>query len=107
MPNCFSLTRKSDPEAGSVSLVKIDEEMCVRFLAPVDPVKWHCYWYDIIGFALACGKSFEDQRARSAERLAQLPSDDQYGRECEQHITDMINWLDANFISDAWYSNVR
>lgn len=106
MPNCFQLTRKSDLSAGPVSLMKIDKEMCAHFNAPVDPVKYHAYWYDIIGFSLAMGRSFGDQRAEFKEQLIKLSEkqEDLYHAAEVQHLLDVCNWLDANFISDAFYS---
>lgn len=87
MPNCFTLTRKSDPAAGPVDLVTIDEEMCQHFNKPVDSERWLHDWYDLIGFGLACGKDW----AGLHEVFKGSPE-----------LVEIIDWLEANFITDAW-----
>lgn len=84
MPNCFSLTRKSDPSAGPVSLQLIDDEMREHFGEEPDPKNWYLYWYETIGFSLACGKDWEWIRKNNEARV---------------HI---VKWLEENFIVDAW-----
>lgn len=96
MPNCFQLVRKTDPEASPVVFTTIDTEMCRHFNVKCDPVEWHHGWYDIIGLSLAYGKTFDQLKETYIG----------YIREAEDawdiHMLDIINWLDANFVSDAW-----
>lgn len=92
MPNCFSLTRKSNPEAGPVPLTTVDEELCKFLGMPVDPKRYCGEWYSHIGFALACGKSF----AQIREDMAKI--EDEY---TELYIK-MVDWFSEHFISDCW-----
>ncbi len=94
MPNCFSLTRKSDPASGPVPFNVIDEEMCAYFGVPCHPTAWYCYWYDTIGFALAMGKSFEWMRDKIKEGVE--------SEKDKAHSLKIIDWLDENFTPDAW-----
>lgn len=96
MPNCFSLTRKSG--GGPVSLTQIDEEMCRHFGVACHPTKWYHYWYDTIGFDLACGGTFAKMRAKLIEQI----SEDDPESEWDKRTLEIVDWLDANFESDAW-----
>ena len=60
MPNSFSLTRKSNMDAGPVSLQQIDNEMCADFGLVPDPNNSYHLWVNIIGLTLATGQSFND-----------------------------------------------
>lgn len=101
MPNCFSLTRKSDLKAGPVKLTTIDEEMCKHFNVPCDPKLWYHYWYDIIGFGIATGKSLDDQRKIIEEQIIRNTEDSEYDS-WDKRTLEIINWLDENFTSDTW-----
>lgn len=98
MPNCFQLIRKSDPEAGAVSLQRIDEEMCLHFNEPCHPERWFRNWYNSIGMSLAFGRTFEELRKRPEE-------DGDWEPEDVQEWVSMIDWLDANFTTNAWYEH--
>lgn len=89
MPNCFSLRRKGNPEAGPVVLTTVDEEICRALDEEVDEKLWCRNWYNIVGLLLACGKSFDDIR----EICSDTPA-----------IVEVVNFLADNFVSDAWYS---
>lgn len=86
MPNCFQLIRKTEPDKSVVKLQQIDEEICAHMEVPVDPDEWVGNWYNTIGFCLAMGKDFAWIRERAVD---------------EQELK-IINFLDANFIPDAW-----
>ena len=100
MPNCFSLTRKSDLEAGPVVLQVIDEEMCKHFGVPCDPKIYHAYWYQTIGFSLACGKTFEDIRDDVRSQIANAT--DILHNLQDLHQIAICDWLEANFTTNAW-----
>jgi len=87
MPNCFSLTRKSNPEAGPVKLTLIDEELCSHLGVEVHPEYWVHGWYNSIGLMLAMGKSWDECREIFKDSDVLLP---------------IIDYLEANFITDAW-----
>lgn len=102
MPNCFQLTRKSNPSAGPVPLVEIDEELCRHFNSPCHPTQWFCFWYDIIGPALACGRTFAELRERfQTDRDAVLNPTD---HEMQTQLALIVDYLDTHFTSDAWYA---
>jgi len=87
MPNCFSLTRKSDVAAGPVPLITIDEEICKHFGVEPDPKWYYRSWFDTIGLTLAMGKSFEwiiNESRFTPETIA------------------IARFLDEHFTPDAW-----
>lgn len=99
MPNCFSLTRKSDVAAGPVSLNQIDREMCEHFKVPVDEKEYHAYWYSIYGLGLACGCTFDE----IIEKNTPLPKDEERLKAAKIHIQEVGIWLRDNFVVDTWY----
>lgn len=89
MPNCFTLTRKSDPDAGPVAFAKIDEEICAHLDVPCHPKHWYLGWYDDIGMALAHGMTFE--------RMREIYEEDR-----EVQAIKVVDFLDENFTANAW-----
>jgi hypothetical protein len=105
MPNYFQLTRKSNPEAGPVKFVDIDAELCKHFNAPCHPTEWFMGWYDIVGFSLACGRSFESIIKAQEEHLAERSgkgADTDWIKDQEMFI-HLCKYLDEHFTSAAWY----
>lgn len=109
MPNYFSLTRKSNPEAGPVDFVTIDEEICAAF--EVTPHSEHFVdgWYDSIGFRLAFGKSWDEirgdfvlQRAEADNRDDGAPYSDLMSR-----LIAIANWLEERFAVDCGYTRIK
>jgi len=92
MPNYFTLTRKSNIEAGPVNFATIDEEICAHLGVEVDNVHWYAGWYDNIGLMLAIGKSWNEMREIFKDSDALLP---------------VIDFLEANFTANAWYQYGR
>jgi hypothetical protein len=86
MPNCFSLTDKRTGELASLS--GVDDRMREHFGAPPDPDKFYESWYNVIGFALACGRTLPEL----IERLA--------GKDEALHAIAL--WLAEHYTSDAW-----
>ncbi len=86
MANCFQLFRKGETEP--MSLVKVDEEICRHFNAPVDPEKWFHNWYNTIGFCCAMGKTWDEIR-----EVMETPMS-----------IAIVDFLEANFTTTAWYS---
>jgi hypothetical protein len=91
MPNCFQLTRKSDPDAGPVVLQRVDDELRLAMGEPPDPEHWLWGWMDWLGLALACGKDWAWIRAERAKHQ------DTDGVRC-------VDWFESQFLSDAWFS---
>jgi hypothetical protein len=102
MPNCFALIRKSEPQAGRVEFAKIDEEMRKHFKIEPDSDKYLLGWYRWVGFALACGKTFTQLKE---QMFKQLPEGDPSETDTDRLAIKIVDWLDANFTSDAWYQH--
>ena len=103
MPACFQLIRKG--ETAPVPLMKIDEEMCAHFKARVDANRYYGEWYNTIGFSLAMGKTFAQLHEQAVELAKPRPDDD---ADTDLSYVTMqlriIEWLMANFDSNAFYS---
>lgn len=102
MPNYFTLTRKSNLEAGPVKLQEIDEELCKHFNVPCDPDKWYLHWYDFVGFALACGKTFDQLIADTKEYIIKDPDYE----DLKKHLA-LLEYLNEHYTSDAWASRIK
>jgi len=98
MPNCFSLTRKSDKDAGPVSLQQIDDEMRRHFKEPSDPGHWLWSWYNTIGLALSLGRSFTDIIQECQSNMTEYPEDIGYYK----RKLSIAEYLHQHFVSDAW-----
>ena len=68
MPQCYTLTRKGQTEPESRA--KIDDEMCKHFGVTPDPKFWYMDWDNIVGFSLACGKTWDQIRENAKKLLA-------------------------------------
>lgn len=97
MPNCFQLSRKTEPDK-PVPLQTIDEEICRLLNEPVDPQYWCCSWYNAIGFSLACGKTFDQIR----EDLIRDWSDNGELLSNGVKLVRIVDWMKENFIPNAW-----
>lgn len=97
MPNCFSLTPKSETEPAS--LVQVDVEICKHFNEPVDPEKWYLGWYNTIGLQLAFGKSFEEI-IEYWEDSATTPGNPFH--EYDLRCYEIATFLSKNYTADAW-----
>ena len=103
MPNCFQLTRKSEPEKGPVKLTQIDQEIADHLGVPCNPTIWCYYWYDIIGFKLALGKKHDEIKADLLEvRKTLVDAGDTEGVEFQDQLVRINDFLEANFTSDSW-----
>lgn len=92
MPNCFTLTRKSNPEAGPVPFATIDDEICAHLNVEANKAFWYAGWYDQIGLMIAIGKSWSEIREIFEDSTKLLP---------------VIDYLETNFTPDVWYQHGR
>jgi len=90
MPKCFQLIDKETNEAEKFS--EIDNKICALLNVEPHPKKYMCSWYDIIGFNLANGESFDAQR--KMEWLKQDPE-----------LMTILNFLDENYTSRSWFEH--
>jgi hypothetical protein len=108
MPNYFSLTRKTDREAGPVPFVTIDEEICAAFEVAPHPYLYFVGWYDDIGFSLAMGKSWDEIRAGHAKW--RTDAEGKGDREFAEHLTTLskvATWLEERFEVDCGYTRSK
>jgi hypothetical protein len=85
MPNCFQLISKDTKLP--VALARVDEAICKHVGVIPHEDKWFKDWYNYIGFALACGKTFPQ-----IKKL--FDHDDEIG--------EVIAFLDTHYTVDAW-----
>lgn len=106
MPNCLTLTRRTDPDAGPVSLCEIDEEMCQHFGVPCDIKHYHHDWYPVVGTGLAFGINYEELINRIKERIENpSPRYTEEMQRFDQHLIEVIEWLRDNFVPNTWYES--
>ena len=86
MPNYFQLINKSTDEAAILS--DVDTKLWEHFegAEPENNTCWYQGWYDVIGLAIAMGKDFE------------------WCRENFTEYTAIIDYLDARYTTNAFYS---
>lgn len=96
MPNCFALSPKTDPNKDA-PFVAIDNEMREHFKEPADPVQYLCRWYDVIGFRLACGRSFPEIKQAMEELVVEFPDDPMATR-----LVEIVQYLDEHYTARAW-----
>lgn len=95
MPNCFSLFRRTDGKAEVLN--EVDRKMCEHFKVPCDPDKWYMDWYNITGFAVACGRDLPTQIAVGKAWISQSPADEHAVK-----YLALVEWLHANYTTEAW-----
>lgn len=88
MPNCFQLLRDDAP----VSLNAIDEELCRHFGADCHPKHYYKNWYDIIGYDLAMGRTFDE-----IKHLLTIA-----GYDDVPTLVQIIEWLESRFTARSW-----
>ena len=85
MPNCFTLTKKGEDKPSTFQ--DIDQELCDMLGVPCDDEHWVEHWYDSIGLALACGKTFK-----------QMMQEDYWDINDQK----ILKYLDEHYTSSAW-----
>jgi hypothetical protein len=79
MPACFQLLRR-DSKTPTVFQV-IDAELCQNLGLEFDDKHWTYAWYDIIGFKLATGNSYEQITDQFYELMEKRPKDADFYRQ--------------------------
>lgn len=100
----FQLTRKSDPDAGPVPLTVLDEEICEARGATPDPVRYHDYWFDSIGWRQATGMSWDEIRKSFALQKMEADERDDGADYAAlmQRLSEITDWLEERFTVRAW-----
>lgn len=97
MAVCFQLFPIGSQEA--MPLTAVDAAMCWHFRVGCHPTKWHGVWYDIIGFKLACGKSFQQVRQELAQGAIESKVEN---RLFYNHLIEITDWLETRFTVNSW-----
>ena len=79
-----------------VVLNRLDETLCTFLGVDVHPTRYVEDWFDVIGFRLAMGDSFEEILEYLEERKAEKP--DWYLR-----LVWVCEWLICRYEPNAWY----
>lgn len=104
MPNCICFYRNGEKEA--TTLNKIDEEICGLFGAEVHPTRYYNFWFDVIGFHLAMGKTYEEIAVGFLDSIKNILGEKinwtdsalDYGK-----YMVMVAYLRENYKTKAWY----
>ena len=91
MPNSFQFIERTSGKAEKFS--SIDDKIRELVAAHPDEKSYYRGWYDAFGLEAAIGWSFERM---ILERISDPPADDE--------IMTILQWLAANYETDAWYS---
>jgi len=86
----FQLFRKDSDEPERLDVV--DAMMCYHFRVECDERRYHAWWFDIIGFKLALGQTWDEVRRNIRDF-----TEDWVWEARTQHLIDIVNWLEANF----------
>jgi hypothetical protein len=99
MPHCFQLTRKG--ETKPTALQDIDAELCQNLDLPFSEDKWAGGWYDLIGFSLACGRSFDE--ITDAIKVG-IKAANKGTAQCEHgyQLLRINHYLSEHFSNDTW-----
>lgn len=106
MPNCFQLFKKGETEA--TPLNTIDREICILLAKPVDDRRYCVSWFDVIGFAISCGRSLGSDSLRLSAANAykayktDAPEQEAYYRMLNGQLKYVLEYLEKNYTSDAW-----
>lgn len=85
MPNCFNLTKLGDDKPST--LQDVDRDICQALDIPFSDTEWAGNWYHSIGFALACGQSWDQIEATLADYPGSLA---------------IAHYLKENYKPSAW-----
>ena len=96
MSNCFTLTRKG--ESKPANLQEIDDEMRQAFGEEPNKEQWLWEWYNEIGLGLALGRDWNQLR----DQYSRDENDDEDSVLFCQRMQAVVDWLEANFTSNAW-----
>jgi hypothetical protein len=85
MPACFQLIDKTTDKPARFA--DIDDKLCQYLEKPIDPIEYLYNWYNLVGFGLACGKSFDQLREVFADT----------------DLVPVIDFLDEHYTANAWH----
>jgi hypothetical protein len=66
MPTVVKFIAKSETDQTKFAdWLDMDEQICAHMGKPVDPIQWHEYWVDIIGFHIALGGDLQQIQTKT------------------------------------------
>jgi hypothetical protein len=98
MPNCFDLTRKGFNSPAT--LESVDRALCQYFELEYSERRYVYGWFDDIGFALACGKTFAEIIDRNQGYLEKEPNGPY--SEHERMMVRFAAYLNEHYIANSW-----
>lgn len=96
MPNCFSLFKKGETVATSLSV--IDDEICDYLAIEPDPTFYAFGWFDSIGMLIACCEGCDLGSEKLRDKVIAW-TDDPDRRE---HLLCILNYLEEHYTSESW-----
>jgi hypothetical protein len=87
MPNYVAYRLKSTGK--EVTCQEVDDLMCKHFGVPTDPKDWYLNWYNHIAMLQSAGRTWDQLREDYHDY---------------QDFLRIIDWMEATFTVDAWYS---
>jgi hypothetical protein len=97
MPNSFQFINRETKEAEKFNL--IDDKLCTFLGVTPDERQYHRSWYDNLGFLASIGKTFPDMLETFADQIS-----GQHGCDPDVELKTIIEWFDAHYTINAWYS---
>ncbi len=91
----FQLIHRHYPD-GPVSLNGVDEAICQYLGVPVHATRYRSWWFDVIGFRLACGKTWEQVRHHIVSLLRDGDTEEE-----RAHVGELLliaQYLDDNYV---------
>jgi len=76
------------------TFISVDEAICKHFGVEPDDKRYYESWYDTIGFALACGRSYDWMRENFREK------DGTFGDYAV--LQQIIDYMEMHYDHDAW-----
>ena len=90
MPTVVNLIKHGEQKPSS--LAQVDDDLCKFLGVTPDPDICYAHWFDIIGFAIACGRTLD----QLIERYTQ-------GDEADTTYATIARWLKDNYTAEVYY----
>ena len=102
MATHFTLTRRTNPNAGPAALQEIDNELCAALGIAPSPGSYYHQWVDTIGRALTAGQSFNEiiEDCREASEV-QSNIDNHEGISYWTTKLKIAEYLNQHYVSEA------
>lgn len=106
MPVRFALTPRIDPANGPMALQHIDDGIAEYLGVPSDPEHWCFGWYDVIGFRLALGQTWQQIDAHLFDNLRRsFQSDNPAYLQSAARRVLISRFLQDNYLTGSWWES--